>query len=201
MIYVVGIGPGEQPWLTLAAQRVIAEADILVGWPRLLNLFADHSAEKVVMSADIDAMLARLAQWTERCVVVLASGDPMLFGIGKRICQAFPADLRTVLPGISSVQYLFAAIGLDMNDVYLTSSHGKQPDFDFIFAHSKVAMVTDQHIGPYQIAQEALRRDIDCTLVIGENLGYPTQQISLLSPDQVAQHYQMNVVVVLRERQ
>jgi cobalt-precorrin-7 (C5)-methyltransferase len=106
-----------------------------------------------------------------------------------------------IVPGISSVQYLFSRIGLDMNDLYVTSSHGKQPDFDFLFSMPKVAMVTDQLIGPRQIADALQARGLSRTLYIGENLSYPDERIHCLRPADVASQYAMNVVVILDEGQ
>ncbi len=199
MIYVVGIGPGKDDMLTLAACQLIDRAEVLVGWPRLLQLFPDFQGEKIAMSGSIDQAMQFLAEISSRQVVVLASGDPMLFGIGKRICQHFPPAQRQVIPGISSIQMLFAEIGMDMNELYITSSHGQSPDFDFLFAHDKVALVTDQYLGPYRIAQQALIRQLKRTFIIGENLGYANQRISMLRAEQVQRSYDMNVVIVLNE--
>ncbi|PWI32252.1 precorrin-6y C5,15-methyltransferase (decarboxylating) subunit CbiE [Vibrio albus] len=201
MIYVVGTGPGDPNLQTLAAQRLIDKAEVLVGWPRLLSLYPDFSGERVELSGSMEATMELLSGYLPRDVVVLASGDPMLFGIGKRICEHFKPDERRCVPGISAVQMLFSEVGLDMNDLYITSSHGKQPDFGFLFAHRKVALVTDKVIGPYQLAQEALKHNPACTFIVGENLGYEEQRISVLKPEQVQQDYDMNVVVILNERQ
>ena len=121
--------------------------------------------------------------------------------IGKRIAESLPPTSWQIVPGISSVQYLFSRIGLDMNDLYVTSSHGKQPDFDFLFSMPKVAMVTDQLIGPRQIADALQARGLSRTLYIGENLSYPDERIHCLRPADVAPQYAMNVVVILDEGQ
>lgn len=91
-----------------------------------------------------------------------------------------------------------------MNDIYLTSSHGRKPDFDWLLRHEKIAMVTDQMTGPYQIAQEILARGQQRCMVIGENLSQENEQIVCLNAEQVAQrgdiNYGLNVVVILNER-
>jgi len=201
MIYVVGTGPGRKDLITVAGENLIAKADILVGWPRLLSLFSDFKGERIELSGSIENTLATLEEFKSHNVVVLASGDPMLFGIGKRICEHFEPEDRQCVPGISSIQMLFSEVGVDMNDLYITSCHGKHPDFDFLFLHKKIALVTDKVLGPYEIAQEAIKRNLKCSLIIGENLGYPGQKISVLKPEQVQREYDMNVVVVMNERQ
>lgn len=200
MISVIGMGPGDARLRTQAAQALIAQADILVGWARLLADFPDFQGEKRVLNADIDGLIDWLQSKTEQNIVVLASGDPLLFGIGKRITERLPKQSCQIISGISSIQYLFSRAQLDMNDLYITSSHGKQPDFDFIFQHDKVAMVTDKVVGPFQIAQEILQRGLLRTLIVGENLSYPDERLHFLQPEQVQPDYDMNVVVILNER-
>lgn len=201
MISVIGMGPGDARLRTQAAQALIAQADVLVGWARLLADFPDFQGEKYVLNADIDGLIDWLQSNTEQNIVVLASGDPLLFGIGKRITEHLPKQSCEIISGISSIQYLFARVQLDMNDLYITSSHGKQPDFDFIFQHDKVAMVTDKVVGPFQIAQEIQQRGLSRTLIVGENLSYPDERLHFLQPEQVQPDYDMNVVVILNERQ
>jgi len=201
MISVIGMGPGDARLRTQAAQALIAQADILVGWARLLADFPDFQGEKRVLNADIDGLIDWLQSKTEQNIVVLASGDPLLFGIGKRITERLPKQSCQIISGISSIQYLFSRVQLDMNDLYITSSHGKQPDFDFIFQHDKVAIVTDKVVGPFQIAQEIQQRGLSRTLIVGENLSYPDERLHFLQPEQVQPDYDMNVVVILNERQ
>jgi len=201
MISVIGMGPGDARLRTQAAQTLIAQADILVGWARLLADFPDFQGEKRVLNADIDGLIDWLQSKTEQNIVVLASGDPLVFGIGKRITERLPKQSCQIISGISSIQYLFSRVQLDMNDLYITSSHGKQPDFDFIFQHDKVAMVTDKVVGPFQIAQEIQQRGLSRTLIVGENLSYPNERLHFLQPEQVQPDYDMNVVVILNERQ
>ncbi len=199
-ISVVGLGPGDVDYLAPRAKWLIDHCAVLIGSPRQLNCFPAFPGEK----RQLDGSLAQLAAWLtehpELPIVVLASGDPMLYGIGDFLSrQCDPARL-SIVPGISAAQYLFSRLALSMNDVFLTSSHGRSPDFDFIFQHAKVAMVTDRKIGPYEIAQQILARGLRRIMIIGENLSYPDERIQRLSPEQVARQYAMNVVVILDER-
>ncbi|OTA20309.1 precorrin-6Y C -methyltransferase [Xenorhabdus beddingii] len=209
MITVVGMGPGAAAHQTRAALAAIRQAEVLVGGQRHLAAFPDFRGETRCLNADMDGLMRWLEQNPHRQIVVLASGDPLFYGIGKRISEHFvglPAKGQNVriISGISSVQYLCARILLDMNDIYLTSSHGRKPDFDWLLQHEKIAMVTDNVIGPYQIAQEIRLRGQQRRMVIGENLSQENEQIVCLSAEQVVQRgdmdYGLNVVVILNER-
>ncbi|RPH28103.1 cobalt-precorrin-7 (C(5))-methyltransferase [Buttiauxella warmboldiae] len=201
MLTVVGIGPGATEYLTLQAQRAINAAEILVGGARQLALFTEFSGETRLLDSDLDGLMSWLAQRCEtQRIVVLASGDPLVYGIGKRLAAHFPPEQLRIIPGISSIQYLCARAAVDMNDLWITSSHGREPDFDAIAAQRKVAMVTDAIIGPYAIARAMLARGLNPTLIIGEKLSSADERIHRLAACEVAQSYGMNVVLILNER-
>lgn len=201
MINIVGIGPGSRDYLTPLGLKQIMQSDCLIGAERQLALFPDFAGEKRLLDSKLSDLTTWLIINQEQQITVLASGDPMLYGIGKYLSQQLGKEQVNIVSGISAIQYLFSRIALDMNDLYLTSSHGKTPDFDFIFQHKKVALVTDTIIGPYQIARQIQQRNLTRTLIIGENLSYPNERISILSPEQVAEQYELNVVVILDEGQ
>ena len=58
---IVGCGPGSPEYVTAAARQAVARADVLVGSKRLMELFADCTAEKVFVEADITALLEQIA--------------------------------------------------------------------------------------------------------------------------------------------
>ncbi|WP_056996782.1 cobalt-precorrin-7 (C(5))-methyltransferase [Secundilactobacillus collinoides] len=196
MITVLGIGPGSPNLRLQGTDAIITKAELVIGSDRQLAEF-DIPAEKQLVLPKLEVLKKLLAEQHDQNVVLLASGDPLLYGIGSWTLRQFGSDCVTIVPGISSIQYMFHQVGLAMNDTYLTSSHGRLPDFDFLLAHKTVGMVTDDEIGPYQIAQEVLKRHQHRTIYIGEQLSYPEEKISQLAPEQVEnQKYNMNVVII-----
>lgn len=198
MINIIGIGPGNRHYLTPLAQQLINESDWLVGAPRQLALFPDFIGQQHLLDSKLSTLLIWLSAHQQQHVTILASGDPMLYGIGKFLCQQLGRKNVRIIPGISAVQYLFSRLGMDMNELYLTSSHGKVPDFDFILGHRKVAMMTDQTIGPFEIAQQIALRGLQRYLIIGENLSYPNERI-IIHPTKIDAKYDLNVVIILQE--
>lgn len=203
MIYVVGIGPGRGGLMTTFAREILEICDHIVGHARHredIQPLIDHKIDEYVTLTELKNYLLNRR---ERCVAVLASGDPCIYGIGEyltRFAKEEGIQIR-ILNGISSMQYLFSKIGVSMNDVYLTSSHGKEPNFDVLSEMKKVAMVTDEKIGPYQIAQEMAKRGKEKTIVIGENLSYPNERIRSFQVEEVQDiHYDMNVTIILEEK-
>ena len=201
MIYVIGIGPGLSNLLTPLATEKISKASVVIGSTRQLELVTDKNINKRLLDNKLSDLIVWLKENRDKNIAVLASGDPMLYGIGKLIKKELKDEEVLIVPGISSVQYLFSKLGLDMNDLYLTSTHGKEADFDFLLKHKKVSLMTDKHMGPFEIAQEIVKRNLNRTLIIGEMLSYPDEKITVLEAKDVLQlDYKMNVVVILDER-
>ncbi|MBF0805581.1 MULTISPECIES: cobalt-precorrin-7 (C(5))-methyltransferase [unclassified Streptococcus] len=201
MIRVVGIGPGDLHYGLLGQEAWFQEADLILGSQRHLDTLPQNFRQKGQVApkklADLKAYLHQ--QPEGRRIVFLVSGDPLVYGLGKWLTENFPGQVL-LEPGISSMQYLASRLALPMNDAYLSSSHAKQPNFDFLLSLPKVFLVTDQQLGPYQIAQEVVKRGLRKTVVIGENLSYPDEKVSISSAEQVEDRpYKMNVVVIIDE--
>ncbi|KRL68234.1 cobalt-precorrin-7 (C(5))-methyltransferase [Companilactobacillus versmoldensis] len=200
MITVTGIGPGAK---NLMIQRVFDEvekADLVIGSKRQLALF-DLPEDKSMVLPKLMVLKDFLLKNQTQRIVLLASGDPYLYGIANWLKREISNQEVTVVPGISSIQYLFNRVGIAMNDSYLTSSHGRIPDFDFLLQHEIICMVTDDKIGPFQIAQEIKKRGQHRQIVIGENLSYPDEKITRTDENSISdREYKMNVVLITNER-
>lgn len=199
MITVVGIGPGKKSLMLSGTQEIVDKAEIVIGSERQLNIFSVAPAKKVIFTR-LAVLKKIICENFEKPIVLLASGDPLLYGIGNWVLANFDPKMVTIIPGISSIQYLFHQVGLSMNDCYLTSSHGRVPDFDFLLFHKTIGMVTDEEIGPVEIAREVKQRHQHRTIYVGEMLSYPEERISRFTEDSVENRkYKMNVVIITNE--
>ena len=228
MVYVVGVGPGSGLYLTRAAEEIIDKAQLLIGGTRNIefirtSLGLKEGQDTFVLGSDLASMMDQIEKNLYKDIVVLASGDPSIYGIADYInrtmsSQEDPAtetnripsqrdsiqgkEKLVIVPGISSIQYAFSVFKIPMNDLYITSSHGRQPDYDFIFMHDKLALVTDSKIGPRQIAQEVKDRGLDYSFYVGENLSYHNQRLTVGSADDILARdsYGMCLVILIRWR-
>lgn len=196
MLTVLGIGPGAADLRLSGTQSYLQQADIVIGSKRQLTSLAVPDA-KAMLLPRLSELRDYLNEHLDDEQVLLASGDPLLYGIGSWALKNVAPERVRIIPGISSIQYMFHQIGLAMNDCYLTSSHGRQPDFDFLLSHSKVGMVTDDQLGPYQIAREVQKRHQDRRIYVGECLSYPNEKIQAFRPEEVPKRkYDLNVVII-----
>ena len=201
MINIIGLGPGNTGYITKLGEKIIYSSDVVIGGRRNLESIKDFKGEKVVLSTNLKEILEYIQNNLDKNISVIASGDPSIYGIGKYLSNNIEHKHLNIVSGISSLQYIFSRIFVDMNDVYITSSHGKVPDFDYILSHKKVCRVTDSKIGPHEISREIQKRNLKKTVVVGENLSYENEKITIGKPEDIlaVDKFDMNVVVILDE--
>lgn len=202
MINIIGLGPGEFDYITKLGEKLIYSSNVLIGGKRNLESVKDFKGEKIVLSTNLEEVLEYIKKNVHKSISVIASGDPSIYGMGKYLSNNIDHKSLNIVSGISSLQYIFSKIFVDMNDVYITSSHGKIPDFDYILSHKKVCMVTDNKIGPREICKEIQKRNLNKVIVVGENLSYDNERITIGKAEDIlaVEKFEMNVVVILDEK-
>ena len=95
---VVGLGEDGLAGLAPAVRALIASAEVLVGGERHLTKVPDNGAERLTWGNGFPETVEKIAAHRGRRVVVLASGDPMDYGVGAVIARRFEAREMTVLP-------------------------------------------------------------------------------------------------------
>jgi uroporphyrin-III C-methyltransferase/precorrin-2 dehydrogenase/sirohydrochlorin ferrochelatase len=155
MVFLVGAGPGAADLLTLRAQRLLGEADVIVH-DRLVSdavlEMARRDAERIFVGKaranhclkqeDINALLVRLAQ-EGRKVVRLKGGDPFVFGRGGEEAEALDAAgiAFEIVPGITAALACAAQARIPLTHrevsraLTLVTGHTKEGDIDVDFAH------------------------------------------------------------------
>ena len=126
-IVVVGIGADGWDGLSPRARRAVQDADVLRGSTRQLALVPDGvPAERVPWPSPMAPALASLtADHPGRRVVVLASGDPMLSGVGTSLVRLHGAGAVEVVPHPSSVTLACARLGWAVEDTAVVSTVGR----------------------------------------------------------------------------
>lgn len=205
MINIIGLGPGKFDYITKIGENLIKKSDVVIGGKRNIESLKNFDGDKIEITNNLKEIVEYININKDKEISIIASGDPSIYGIARYIVKNVEyeniSDDINVISGISSMQYIFSKIYVDMNDLYITSSHGKEPDFDYILSHKKVCMVTDKKIGPREISKEILNRGLKKTIVVGENLSYENEQITVGNPMEILkkENYDMNVVVILDE--
>ncbi|MGD8877518.1 MAG: precorrin-6y C5,15-methyltransferase (decarboxylating) subunit CbiE, partial [Syntrophobacterales bacterium] len=126
-VIVVGTGVGPED-LTEAHQEAIEAAEVLVGGKRQLAVFAKQSERTWVLGTNPAKTLETVKQETGgKRVVILASGDPLFFGIGNLAVKVFGPERVSFLPNVTALQKTFARLKLPWSGARTISVHGRKP--------------------------------------------------------------------------
>src|SRR5262249_10995570 len=123
---VIGIGNEGPSGLSAEARDHIARAEVLAGGARHLASFPEWQGEKIIFDGELPQRIARIKECVvQRKTGVLASGDPLFYGIGRLLLEALPREQLLFLPHLSSVQLAFARIKETWDDACIVSLHGR----------------------------------------------------------------------------
>lgn len=180
-ILVMGVGPGSPDYVLPVVKNEAAKCDVLVGGKRNLALFQELEKEEVVLGANINEVIQKIKEMCiHKRIGVLVTGDPGFYSFLKTLLKHFQREDLTVIPGISSLQYLFAKGVLCWQDAIMTSLHGRRlKDLaDLVKDNSRIAFLTDKDFPPAEICNYLLGCEINKKRVlVGENLSYPHEKI------------------------
>lgn len=195
MIRVYGLLGVPGPELRDAA----AAADLVVGGRRHLDALGVPVERRAVLGS-LGNALDRVAQLgADARVVVVASGDPLFFGVVRGLRE------RGLRPGVatapSSIAAAFAAVGLPWDDAIVVSAHGRplRHAANLARAHAKVAVFTSPDNSVRELARELA--GLGRWFVLAERLGDPDERVRVLNSDEAAcvDAVEPNVVLVLAE--
>jgi precorrin-6Y C5,15-methyltransferase (decarboxylating) len=181
---VVGIGAGGWPDLPEAARALLRAAEVVLGGPRQLALLDPSVAgERRPLPSPLLAGLSEAVR-TDRRLAVLASGDPMFFGIGSTLIRLGVAV--TVHPAPSSVSLAAARLGWPLEDVDVVSVVGRPLEL----VHPALqpgrrvfVLVGSRDSGDAVRRLLAARRYGTSPVTVLERLGGPDERISTDSGD------------------
>ena len=180
---VVGAGPGSREFLVPAAVEAVEASEMVLGAPRLLNLFDCRGKEVFRLGKDRQELAALLRQNLGRRVAIVVSGDPGFFSLLQWLRREFPDQKIRVVPGISSVQMAFARLATSWHDAVFVSLHGRgweelDPYLPLIAAGAKCAVLTGGAACPARLASYLLDKGIANRRVwVGAFLGTSDEKV------------------------
>ncbi len=126
-VVVVGIGADGWDGLSHAARTELANAELVLGSARQLRLLpASVAAERRAWpSPMLPALPGLLAERADRQLVVLASGDPMFYGIGATLVRQLGVQSVRIVAQVSSVSLAAARLGWPLEEVEVASVVGR----------------------------------------------------------------------------
>jgi precorrin-6Y C5,15-methyltransferase (decarboxylating) len=220
-LYIIGIG--YRPFAS-AIRDIIAASDVILASERLFDIFRQYDEyeavkEKVNVINNVDEtfnFIKSQIPTLKSHIVLLASGDPLFFGIGRRALREFGKESVEIIPDLSCIQLAFSKIKEPWEDAFLMSLHGgPNPDkrrympYDIadisqlLKIHKKIAVLTDKINNPSKIAQ-VINSSVSLKslkIFVCEKLGYPDEKITEGTPEEIENmaFIQPNLVILLNQ--
>lgn len=137
-IYVVGLGPGGEQYMSERAKAAVREADVVVGYTTYIRLvqplFPEKEYVQTPMRTERDRCVQAIARAAQgQCVALVCSGDAGIYGMAGLILELLDARKNTekngkqeieveIVPGITAAVMAASVLGAPlMNDFCIIS--------------------------------------------------------------------------------
>jgi precorrin-6Y C5,15-methyltransferase (decarboxylating) len=185
-LVVVSVGPGDASHLTRAAEEALKTADCLVVAKRHIESGFRELAEgrtNVIFMEDIEKTLSLIEKnLAKGSVAVTVSGDAGVFSLMPRLEERFGNQKIEVIPGVSALQSLCAALGETWDDAKIVSLHGRNVSpskiAGIVATNPKTIFFCGPNLGPASLCRILAERGLDSVEVaVGERLSYPDERV------------------------
>lgn len=201
-VSIVGMGTGSEDYLLPIAKKTIQKAKTVFGFSRMIEL---SNRRDGICFKNIAEGIKQIEQAQKQgTVAVLVSGDPLIYSLTKSI-QNDPRSRNweiEIIPGISSLQMLGAKLGIPMDEVKITSIHGRavnkgklaaqiaQNQYNFFLCSKEQGAV---YLA--EICEEY--RFCDVQIGVGSELSYESEQIIIGTPEEIKQREYQGLCVAV----
>lgn len=181
-VHLVGIGAEGREGLNPKSRQILESATFLAGGRRHLAMVAAEGIETFAITNNLAELAERLEARTddERCVV-LASGDPLCFGVGAYLRHRLGPESLVVHPHVSSLQLAFARVVQPWADAVLATVHGRPLASTLLplLGLPKIGLLTQDGTSPAAVAEFFLSHGLDeYDVWVCEKLGADDEQVS-----------------------
>ena len=189
-VFIAGIGPGSEALQTQEVRAAIERADCLIGARRMLDAVA-RPQQLTIDAIAPEAIASHIAQHPECGVFcVVMSGDTGFYSGTKKLLPLLKACRVQVLPGLSSMSYLCARLGVSYEDAVPVSLHGR--DFDIareVRRRRKVFTLVGGDGGMQALCERLTQAGLGhVRIAVGERLSYPDEAITRGTAQELRSH-------------
>ena len=156
---VIGLGEDGLAGLSAAARSLIETAEILVGGDRHLAMLPEDlpndTRSRFVWEFPIDKSVEKIISHRGKSICVLASGNPMWFGVGTTLLKKIPIEEITIIPSPSTYSLICARLGWSINQLETLSLCGRPVSLlqAYIYPHAKLLILSSGNETPQIVAQ------------------------------------------------
>ncbi len=158
------IGIGEDGWddLTADSRALLYESEIVLGGERHLKMIPDDwKGERIVWSSPIREAVSKIVSWRPeksaggKKVAVLASGDPLCYGIATKLLRHLPIEEIWIKPAVTTFSLMCSRVGWSLPDVETLTIHGRPVEmlYPFVQPGAKLLVLNKDEESPKHVAE------------------------------------------------
>jgi len=200
-VAVVGLGPGDNDWMTPQSRRELAAATDLIGYAGYLDRVPLRDGQRRHPSDNTDeparARLACALAERGQTVAVVSSGDPGVFAMATAVLEEakqWPAIRIRIIPAMTAAQAVASRVGAPLgHDYAVISLSDRLKPWDVISARLAAAATADLVLAVYNPASKARTWQVDAMrdillahrepgtpVVIGRNVSGPDEDVRVV---------------------
>lgn len=181
-------GMGEDGWEGLPARsrRAIETAEVIVGSERLLAFLPPTKAELHEWPQPFSAVVDQIRPLSGRRTVVLATGDPLNYGVARKMMEFIPFSEMEIIPHLSAFSLAAARVGWSLPDCDTLTLHGRDAAHiePFIQPDVRLLVLTADRTTIAEVARRLTTRGFGKSeITVLENMGGPRERQSTFIAD------------------
>ena len=186
---IIGIGDNGLESLTSAARTLFDAAETIIAPERVLARIDCGARETIAWTFGIKETIALVMARRGTPVTILATGDPMFFGVGATLMRQMEASEMRVIPSPSAFSLAAAKLGWALQDVAMISLHGRS--VHGLAAHvqpgARIIALTSSGQTVIEAAQILSARGYGRSeMHVLEHMGGPEERVRVMRADRVA---------------
>jgi precorrin-6Y C5,15-methyltransferase (decarboxylating) len=151
---IVGIGEDGLAGLSSVARALVDGAEVLVGGERHLAMVPVDGRERRTWGSPLSALVEEIVGRQGQRVCVLATGDPMAYGIGVTLARHIPPSEMTIIPAPSAFSLAAARLGWSLAETECLTLHGRPLEMlhSFVQPGARLLLLSDDGTTPGRVA-------------------------------------------------
>ncbi|PLX41972.1 MAG: cobalamin biosynthesis bifunctional protein CbiET [Hyphomicrobiales bacterium] len=187
-VWLTIIGIGEEGWdgLCPEAQEALRTADAVIGGARHRGLIPDEIAAYEAWPSPMKALVDKIPARRGQKICVLASGNPLFFGIGAHLSTLIPPEEMRIFPHISAFSLICARMKWSEPDTACITACGRPVEnlHRALFHKARIVLYSSGPETPHQAAALLCARGFGGSrFSIFEHVGGPHERITTLRAD------------------
>ena len=177
------VGMGEDGWegLSNRARLAIKSTDVIVGANRLISLLPKTKAEIHEWPQPFSAVVEQIKPLAGRNTVILATGDPMNYGVVRKLMEFIPFDDMTIIPQVSAFSLAAARMGWSLPDCDCFTIHGRPAANveTFIQPNARLLVLTEDGTSVTEVCRRLIARGFEeSKITVLENMGSADERMT-----------------------